>query len=114
MEMVHLRKVANFFEFNFCRVSPQVREFGFRNPIIFCIEKVESGTILLVESRILGFGIPKTAQGIANPINATDPMTKVLSSSPSILASKMWRWTHHGMGWPPLKKLTKGIAHLSD
>ena len=87
--MVHLRKVANFFEFNFCRVSPQVREFGFRNPVIFFIGKVESGTILLVESGILGFGIRKTAQGIANPTNPTDPITNGLSSFPSNFASKM-------------------------
>ena len=43
---------------------------------IFCLWFLESAKISLVESRILGFGIWNTAQGIRNPTNDQVPLAK--------------------------------------
>ena len=54
---------------------PLAREFGFRNPGIFCFWNPESGENLLMESGILGFGIRNTAQdsGITLTIEIQNP-----------------------------------------
>ena len=55
------------------QVTLHIKESGFRNLGTFCLFDMESGIILLVESRILGFGIWNTALGIRNPTKDWNP-----------------------------------------
>ena len=49
------------------------RQIEYRNPWNFYLWNLEAQKILLLESRILGFGIRNTAQRIRNPSNDWNP-----------------------------------------
>ena len=54
-------------------ISPNVRKDGFQHPGIFGLWNPESGKVLLVKSKILGFGICDSTQGIRNPADSWNP-----------------------------------------
>ena len=63
-------------------------ESRFWNPGNFCMLNVESRKILFVESRIVGFGIWKTAQGMPNS-SSTDN-TGIQYLYVPVLGSLIW------------------------
>ena len=74
-------------------LSPHIRESGFQNREIFCWgggDHLESENILLVESRILGFGIQNTAQEIRKPLKHWNPESKL-----------PWQ----GLAWNPVPRM---------
>ena len=54
-------------------ISPNVRKDGFQHPGIFGLWNPQSGKVLLVKSKILGFGICDSTQGIRNPADSWNP-----------------------------------------
>ena len=56
-----------------CMISPNVRKDGFQHQGIFGPWNPESGKVLLVKSKILGFGICDSTQRIRNPADSWNP-----------------------------------------
>ena len=62
-------------------ISPNVRKDGFQHPGIFGLWNPESGKVLLVKSKILGFGICDSTQGIRNPADGWNPDESIPKNS---------------------------------